>query len=486
MSLSSEENFKHLPFEALSENEPVFEQILMNSPEAVSVADEKGDYLYVNQAMCEITGFQKEELLQKNVRDLVPPSQKLDLFYRVKEGQNGRRETPLLRKDGSLFIAEISGVPIRSHKNHYVVGFIRDVTEKRKAEVSLFESEEKYKSVVETLAEGIVIHDSSGAIIDANKSAESILGLTREQLLGKTSIDSDWKTIYPDGSEFPGEQHPAMKALKTGQKIDHQVMGVQSSRSLTWISVNARPLVDGASDTIYGSIASFNDITNRIHHEKELERMLKEKETLLRELYHRTKNNMNVVSSYLQLQMFHLDEDPMISVLTDIDSRIRSMALVHQKLYTSGNLSAINLREYIKDLLEVLQDSYFPEKKSIDLNLDCPDLEILIDLAIPIGLVLNEMVTNAFKHAFRKTTQGRILVRVREQGDWIEIDFCDNGPGISESFELEYAETVGLMTMRAIVIDQLKGSISYKNKPGLCWQIRCNTKLYNDRLNYEH
>jgi two-component sensor histidine kinase/ActR/RegA family two-component response regulator len=217
--------------------------------------------------------------------------------------------------------------------------------------------------------------------------------------------------------------------------------------------------------------------------QEQLQRSLDEKEILLKELYHRTKNNMHVICGMLELQSIQSEDTQSASIFREIENRIQSMALVHKKLYQSSNLSNVNFREYVTDLAEMMTESYQVAAKDIDLQLDVDSIPMGIDIAIPCGLVLNELFSNTFKYAFPKGANGRISVRVHRQecGD-ISMEYSDSGVGLPQGYNIEEAMSLGMNMIRSIVEHQLRGTVDFIDHEGLTCTINFNDNLYSGRL----
>ena len=224
------------------------------------------------------------------------------------------------------------------------------------------------------------------------------------------------------------------------------------------------------------------DITERKASKKQIEKELKEKEILLRELYHRTKNNMQVICSMLSLQRKMTDSDSAQIQLQEAENRIKTMSLVHKKLYKSNSLSNLSIKEYVKDLVVLIENSYNARNKDVVINTEVEDFNILIDIAIPIGLIINELLSNTFKHAFPKDV-GEISIKiVRKENDKISIFIKDNGVGVEEKFDFYNTNTLGLQTVINIVENQLMGNVIFDSSDGLSCTIVFDDKLYDERV----
>jgi two-component system, sensor histidine kinase PdtaS len=215
----------------------------------------------------------------------------------------------------------------------------------------------------------------------------------------------------------------------------------------------------------------------------QIKERLSEKEVLIRELYHRTKNSMQVISSLLGLKAAANPSDQDVEIIfSDMQNRIKAIALVHEKLYQSANLSRVNLADYILDLagLLLISHSVNPEKISFRHSLD--EVYVLIDTAVPCGLIITELVLNTLKHAFPEDKEGYLEIKLkRHEDDRIELTISDNGIGLSED-ELYNEEKIGLLIFRNIAENQLEAVVESDYSNGVTWSITFNDLLYKERV----
>jgi two-component sensor histidine kinase len=243
-------------------------------------------------------------------------------------------------------------------------------------------------------------------------------------------------------------------------------------------------LLEGLSGDLAFGINFLRTRSERIRAEESIKNSLMEKEVLLRELYHRTKNNMQVISSLLRIQLSYTQDNKLAAIFQSLQDRIQSMALVQQKLYASKDLSIISLKEYIIDLAKLLIESYRASEKRIKLDLTgLEEIPVTVDCAIPCGLVLNEIISNSLKHAFPGDITGEIRITLgKTSNDEIEFSVSDTGIGVDPSFDFKTDSKMGLKTAINIIENQLRGQVLINREHGLTFTTRFRDIWYNKRV----
>lgn len=227
-------------------------------------------------------------------------------------------------------------------------------------------------------------------------------------------------------------------------------------------------------------IGTVQDITARKQVEERLTTSLREKDTLLQEVYHRTKNNMAVICAMLALQTDHLRDDATITVLTTMSNRIRSMALVHEQLYQSQNLSRINLRTYTEELAHSLLVNDLRYEDQISLALDLDTLDVSIETAMPYGQIVNELLMNSLQHAFPGNRRGEVRIGLHRdvERDDIVLDYADDGVGLPPGYDVRQAESFGFELLLLLTETQLNGTVSVNSDSGTHVGIRFRELCY--------
>ena len=285
--------------------------------------------------------------------------------------------------------------------------------------------------------------------------------------------------IHPDDREAVDEAYSNSLKTRTPYAIEHRL----------YFPDGRVKFVQEQCETVYEngrpvrSLGTVQDITGLKLAEKEIRNNLQEKEILLRELYHRTKNNMQVISSMLRLRARATKEEKISDTFMEIENKIMSMALVQQKLYESKDLSQVNLKDYIGSLISLIDHSYSDLMKNITVKTEMKDVSVLIDTAVPVGLIVNELLTNSVKHAFPNGRSGNISVNldVNPQNQLV-IEISDDGVGLPPNFDFQKDIRLGLQSVCDLAEWQLDGEIKFLNQEGLHCRFTLTKELYQPRV----
>ena len=315
------------------------------------------------------------------------------------------------------------------------------------------QSEEKYRLIVENSLAPIIV-SQDGRLVMANQAAERISGYSADQLLS----GSFGQFIHPEDAEMVFNKHyQRLNFEDVSQCYIFRV--ICRDGTLRWVEQYGTTISWRGRPAALGFLA---DITERVKAEEALKASLTEKKVLLREVHHRVKNNLAAVIGLLELQCRTLDGlGEQRTVLSDLSNRIRSMSLVHEKLYRSESLSKIDFQDYARDLISHLRTSF--GTRHIQCDIDVQGVTVPLDLAVPCGMILNEIVTNALKHAFpqAKPRTGeeacRIRVVMRQTGSGYTLEVSDNGVGLPAGFEWRCSKSLGLVLVRMLGEHQLCG-----------------------------
>lgn len=348
-----------------------------------------------------------------------------------------------------------------------LLGLLQDITDRKRAEAALRGSEAMYRSVVDSLAEGIVVQDAAGRIITCNGRAEAILGLSREKITGRTSMDPRWRAVRADGSPFPGQDHPAAAALRTGTPVFNTVMGVHKpDGEKRWITINAVP-VRGADAP--GVVCSFHDVTDERRMDDQLRASLREKEAMLREIHHRVKNNLAVTVGLFNFQMRRMTDGPARDAVRQAQDRVRTMALVHEMLHQAAALTELDLPGYVGQLVRHIAAGHAAGHR-VAVTLDVAPVALPLEAAIPFGLILNEVVSNAFKYAFPDDRAGTLAVSLRHMATDLILEVRDDGPGPPPGVAVFETAATGLRLVKELA-GQLDGRVEMETDGGAVFRL---------------
>ena len=457
----------------------ILANIVKSSNDAIGTISLDGIITSWNEEAEQVYGYSAEEILGKHTSILAPShldKETNELSELIKQGKKiHHHETSRLRKDGKIIDVSITLSPVfDSHGKLTAISFIsRDITERKRVEEKLRESEEKYRNIVETANEGIFIIDAETIVTYANKKMADMLGYTLEEVIGRAV----WDFVSEEGKAIVKLM---LERRRQGINESYELKLICKGGSSLWVLINAKSLFD-KDDKFMGVMSMLTDITKR----KEAEEALANIEIARKqEIHHRIKNNLQVISSLLDLQAekFNNREDikdsEVLEAIRESQDRVISMALIHEELYKGGGFDTLNFSSYIQKLAENLFQTYSLGNADISLNMDLEEKIFFdMDIAVPLGIIVNELVSNSLKHAFTEGEEGEIRIKLfrEEENDKMHnslfsLTISDNGKGIPEHVELESVESLGLQLV-SILVDQLGGKIELKRTHGTEFRI---------------
>ncbi|MGD2249363.1 MAG: PAS domain S-box protein [Candidatus Methanofastidiosia archaeon] len=452
-----------------------------NVRDVIWTMDMNLQFTYMSPSVKQLRGYTAEEVMTQSLDEVLTPSSVklatevfVEELAKISQGFIDANTTKTLElehkcKDGSTVWAEVKMTGLFDvHGNLTgILGVSRDISERKKAEELLHESEEKFRKIFEQANDAIVLMDRYGTIRDLNKKCEEIFGYNRDEVIGKNFKDTGalnsenirkavdvTNHISKDKTSMPLTLMELELKHKNGTKIFTEV-------SVGFIKKKGR---------IEGILAILRDVTERKKAEEKISTSLKEKEVLLREIHHRVKNNIQIISSLLNLQSRYIEDKKYAEMLKESQDRIRSMALIHEKLYQSKNLGDIDFGGYIDTLVKALFRSYGVNQEQVVPTVSVEGVSLEIDYAIPCGLIINELVSNVLRHAF-PDGRGEIMITLRSIGDSIELKISDNGVGIPEDIDFRNTKSLGLHLVTILVEDQLGGEIHLDRRCGTTFTI---------------
>jgi PAS domain S-box-containing protein len=383
---------------------------------------------------------------------------------------NERIEFTGLRKDGSEIPVEMAITPIRLGERFIFSAFLRDISSRKQAEMGLAH----LAAIVESSADSIVGKTLDGKIVSWNQGAERIYGYAAHEVKGR-SIG----ILIP--SERVAELPTLLKRVGLGERIEnYETLRVAKDGRRIPVSLTMSPIKDAAGK-ITGVSTISRDITERKRTEAQIAASLKEKEVLLKEIHHRVKNNLQFVSSLLNLQSNVLQDERLLAILRESRDRVRTMALIHEKLYQSSDLARIEFKQHIRDLALMVFRSYSPSSNAIKLDVQVDDVSLAIETAVPLSFILNEIVSNCLKHAFPEGREGRITIQfLQDAHGRFHLVVSDNGVGLPADFSLVDSGSLGLRLVQ-ILVDQLSGEFTYRSNGGAQFEVTFDGQHHNEK-----
>jgi PAS domain S-box-containing protein len=376
------------------------------------------------------------------------------------------------RKDGTEFPVDIMLSPVNTQEGRLVRAVVRDVTQQQRAEKELrFQGE-----IIRNMAEGVnVVRADDGTIIYTNPNFEEMFGYGPGELIGKpVSI-----------LNAPGEKSP--------EQVVEGIIGVLE-REGVWKGELRTIKKGGTPFWCYANISAFEhheyqhvwistqtDITERKAAEEQTREALRREVLLKEEIHHRVKNNLQVVNSLLYLESIGAAEQATREILRDCQSRIKAIALIHEKLYRSEDIERVDFTDYGTDLVSDLIRTYDVHSTDVAVHTDFDKVSLGVDTAVPCGLIMNELIANVFKHAFVDGAKGDLWIKMSQLGDKAYmLTVRDNGVGLPEGFSLETASSLGMKLVRDL-IRQLEGTLAVEGDKGTTIHATFRESKYRER-----
>lgn len=326
--------------------------------------------------------------------------------------------------------------------------------------------------IISTMSNFLFLLNSEENIINVNKASRNLLGYDDSELIGK-----------PVEIIFPGkkEKKAIFNGLLGKKILENKETCFKAKDGTTITVLLSISLIQSEDNETVGIVCIGSDITDMVSAKNEIKNSLQEKELLLREVHHRVKNNLQIISSLLNLQSGYIKNKDDLEIFKDSLSRVKSMAFVHEQLYQSSNLANVEFSEYVRNLLTYLLHYYTQDPGSIKLNINVENVFMDIDTSIPCGLIVNELVTNSLKHAFHGKP-GEISIDLHSiNDDQYMLTVADNGTGLPEGFDFKNTETLGLQLVNGLV-NQLDGTIELDSSNGTRFKIIINKLEYAERI----
>ncbi len=467
-----------LVFERLSAEREYSSNIIQKAPGLICGVDGEGLTTFVNPATTEVTGYSKEELIGENWWELFYTGEEYEqvrqLFKAFPGGEVVDYEMTLTCKNGKRRNIVWNSISKRDNNDNILelIRFGNDLTKRKQAESALRESEEKFRTFMENSTDASSLYDSNLCLVEVNKAGMAMFpkGTKKEDVIGRSLLELD-PTL--EGSE---RHRNYQEVIRTGKPLIIENLIPNPDWGDLRLSVRLFRV-----DDRLGMIVT--DITDQRRVEDQIKASLSEKETLLKEIHHRVKNNMQVIISLLKIQSRNIKDEKYLNILRESQDRIRTMAIVHEKLYKNENLAAIRFKEYVESLVSDLFRTYGRLSRRVVKRVEVEDISLGIECATPCGLIINELVTNSLKYAFPNEREGKILVALEKNNeDEILLTVSDNGVGIPEELDVRNTESMGLHLVKILSEDQLEGKMEIERHAGTSFHISFKKYEYKARI----
>jgi PAS domain S-box-containing protein len=483
--------------EALRLSEEKFASAFANNPAALALTRlEDGLFYEVNDTWAALNGRTREEAIGRLSRTMAiwPNAEDAARFLKELRSKEVVQnwEQVFHKKSGEPFVAELSAKILTVHGEPAILSTLVDITARKRAEEGLRQlsataqrERDRLTALINSITDEIWFAEADKKITLVNPAVWKEFGVNILAAEEIAKIAASLEVYRPDGTPRPAEEAPLLRAL-LGETVTDQeeIIHISTSGQLRHRQVNAAPVrnIDGA---IIGSVSVVRDITGQklaeqaVHKANdelskvlaERTRELREKEVLLKEVHHRVKNNLQVISSLVGLQADGSSNQTVREVLRDVTYRVRSMALVHEKLYHSASLASIDFAEYAQSLLHYLWRAHGEVARAVRLIFALEPLSLPVDIAVPCGLILNELAGNALKHAFTGRSEGEVAVLLHTTPEGrILLSLRDNGRGLPPELDWRQAGSLGLRLVQMLA-GQLQADVELERDGGTEFRI---------------
>jgi len=451
---------------ALVEEEAKRKILVDQSRDGIVILDSDGKVFEANKSFSDMLGYTRDEMNELRVWDWdyqIEPERLLEMIRTIDE-TGDYFETKHRRKDGTILDVEVSTNAAVFSGTKLIFCVVRNITERKQAEEALRRSEQKNVHLLEALPDMMFTISRDGVYLDFHVPDPAFLAIPEDEIRGRNISETGFS------AEMAGHmmQH-IIRAIETGdlQKFEYNLelpIGTHHYEA-RMVALNKDEVLAIVRDITEQKEmeALQKHFTEKLKQQVDerteaLNAMLDEKILLLREIHHRVKNNLQIIISLMNLQMRKADDPRLKELLLETQGRVRAMSLVHEKLYQSEDLSKINLSSYLHSLGTQLISSHGEIARKVTLHMEFDPILTDINIAIPLGLVVNELVSNAVRHAFPGEMEGNVTLRGQMSGKEITLSVADDGIGFPEGFDLRDSRTLGLHLVQTLV-RQLDGRI---------------------------
>ena len=456
----------------VKESEQRFRNLAFNVPGVIYLCENDDHYsmIFINDQVEQLTGYKRKDFLKQRVNfaDLMHTDDikriKSEVDEALKEKRAYQVEYRLFDKMGAMHWVMENGIGIFDDEDNllHLEGYLSDITEKKIAEEVAHKASQQLEFHIQNSPLAVIVSDENFEVTQWSKSAEKLFGWSEEEVLKRSR--AEWSFTHKDDIDLVNQRIDDLIERKKSSNVSHNRNITKDGRILHCEWYNS-VMFDKNRDII--SIFSLvHDVSDRVEKEKAIKESLAEKEIMLAEIHHRVKNNLAVVSGLMQLQALGTEDLKLQAELFDSVNRIKTMASVHELLYQSESYSRLNFKDTITQLVNNVAET-LKSKTVIDIEIKCDDIKLSISKAIPTSLIVNEVLTNAYKHAYKGRENGKLTVFVSKADGEVNLMIKDNGVGIKEDLRNDTGKkySTGSLGMHLIreLVNQLEGTFQYAN-----------------------
>jgi PAS domain S-box-containing protein len=479
----------------MKESESRFRTLASHAPIGIFLTNKKGNAIYVNDKLKEIAHYPSVDGFMENWLSKIHPKDQKGIKSRIditKKDNHQQYEYRIVPKKGNTRWVKVQVNLLRDTNDEITgrVGTIEDITQEIKsakiakeaekdklraefaeettrklqkeineriaAEEELQSAKQLNQYIIDSSTDMIIATDIKGRITEFNQAATEGFGYTSSKIID-TSVD-------PLFANNLNREEILVRVLKDG-KWSGEVLCKRADES-TFMSYLSASILSGPEKEAIGTMGVLRDITEIKKAEKELRDNIHQKEILLKEVHHRVKNNLQVISSILNLQTGYVNDEDTLDVIRECQDRIKSMAFIHESLYQKEEFAAVNFTEYLHNLCNNILYSYITPNRNIKMDFDIEDISLSLDSAIPCGLIVNELVSNCFKYAFKGLKHGSIkIILTKNKYNNKCLIVHDSGKGLPNNLDIKTNDSLGLQLVWMLV-DQIDGEIKYEYASG--------------------
>lgn len=451
-------------------------QDLFNSiSDAIYLLNKEGYIVEVNEGLESTFGYRRREVIGKHNKILAAPGKYdeeriQEIIQLAHNGRPGKYEGWGRKKNGEIFPTEFLVNTGNYFGEEVLIVIERDISERRESEEALKHREGLFSKLFNSSPIGIALLNEHREVEMVNDGFEQLFGYREDELKG---LDLDKMIVLE-------QDHEEAIRLSESERVKQATeKRIRKDGTILDVIIYAVPVV--VEKSVVGIYGIYVDITDRRKAEEQVRKSLREKEMMLAEIHHRVKNNLAVITGLLELQSYSAESESAKRILKDSQMRVNSIAMVHEKLYQSEDFSEVDINQYFEELSGIIHKTMQQSNVEVDIELNIKPVKLPITQAIPCGLLLNEILSNSFKHAFTDSKKGNIKVCLSQPEDKLLLIIRDDGIGLPENSGMDINKSMG-MTLIKTLAKQLNASFSFRNEGGAVFEFQFEKKKQADDI----